>query len=381
MNALLLTKKLISIPSYVDRTCDEKKIGEFIFEYLKQFPFLTVEKQQVKNGRFNIIARDNFPTKVLWSGHIDTVQKQNGWRTDPLKPIVKNRHLYGLGASDMKSGIAALLSSLRKIEGTKGLMLLFYVDEEYDFFGTKAFVKEYKNKIKPEYIISGDGKKLSVGNACKGLIEISATVKGETAHASQPQKGKNALLRSFAAIDIFGKTIEKIYSTADMKTVYNLAFLQGGLDQRNDKNEIILGRQGNLIPDICEFVLEIRPADPKLKGEKVVNILQKFLKEQELVIETMQIRHDLGAWTTKRSDLSIIENEIEKTIPVKYLNTQEYGYIDLQLLWQAFNNVSCFTFGPGIVGHVPNESVPVENIKIAEKIYIDILKKLVEAKR
>lgn len=376
MNAITLTKKLIAIPSYLGNGVNEKEIGDFIFEYLKKNTDLEVTKQLVKDGRCNIIAKDKYPTKLLWCGHIDTVQLQNGWEINALEPFEKDGKLYGLGASDMKSGIAVILSAVANMKDTKGLMLLFYVDEEYDFLGTKIFVEEYQEKIKPKYIISGDGKSLSIGNACRGLIEIRGIVKGQTGHASQPEKGKNAILRSVQAINKFNNYVRQKYSNTNLLSVTNLAFLQGGLDQRKNRNDtMVLGREGNNISDIAEFVLEIRPANEALNATRSLKLLTDFFKEEELAIESLRIRHDLGSWMTEKTQLKKFEKIIGKTTPVKYLDPTTYGFIDLQLLWNAFGKVPCFTFGAGIdMGHRPNEYTYIQNILETEKVYQNIIK-------
>ena len=74
---LELTKQLVSIPSWVGANCNEIKIGQFIYDWLCTNTDLTVIKQPVKDGRFNIIATDNQPTKLLLGW---THRYRRGWR-------------------------------------------------------------------------------------------------------------------------------------------------------------------------------------------------------------------------------------------------------------------------------------------------------------
>ena len=141
MNTLQLTKKLISIPSYVGEKNNEKKIGDFIYKYLKQVPFLIkVEKQKVEGARFNVIATDGSKPKLLLIAHMDTVEPRGWQKHNPFRGTIKGNRLYGLGSMDMKGGMAAILSALKSFKKTKDLMLLFYCDEEYDFKGMKELV-------------------------------------------------------------------------------------------------------------------------------------------------------------------------------------------------------------------------------------------------
>lgn len=377
MNALDLTKKLVEIPSYVDGEVDEQKIGQFVFDYLKQFSWLKVEKQMVSKKRFNVIAKDKYPTKVIFCGHLDTVQIKSDWKTNPLIPILKNNNLYGLGASDMKSSIAAMLSTLDKDAPTEGVMFFFYIDEEYDFLGMKKFINVFKNKIKPELIISGDGCGMQIGNGCRGLIEITFVVKGETGHAGRPEYGKNAILIATEAVNELIQTFETQFKDKFLgKSTCNLAFIQGGLDLRIKNNtEMRIGREGNNIADLAEFVIDVRPADPKLNAQKVAQLIKQFVKQQSGKVESFSVRHDLGAWITNKKELKQVETAVKSVIPVEYADLGSFGYIDTQMLWQTFNQVPCLTLGAGAIGtaHKANEYVSVSQLEKLSKVFTELL--------
>ena len=144
MNVIELTKKLISIPSYVEGEVDESGIGKFLDSFIsKNLPELEVSRQALAKGseRVNLICGKTKP-KLMVIGHIDTVQIQKGWATDPLKATIKDGNLYGLGAADMKGSIAAFLAALLTVKdeiALSKLSLFFYCDEEYDFLGMKKF--------------------------------------------------------------------------------------------------------------------------------------------------------------------------------------------------------------------------------------------------
>jgi acetylornithine deacetylase/succinyl-diaminopimelate desuccinylase-like protein len=363
MEIIELTKKLISIPSYVDKNTNEGKIGEFIYQYLKKFSWLDVEKQYVTKDRFNIIASDRYPTRLTLCDHIDTVQIQSGWKSDPFNPIEKDGKIFGLGASDTKGNVASLLCSIEEAGPTKGLMVLLYVDEEYDFWGMKKFIEKYKDKVKPKIIGSADGGNLELGNACRGLVEINFKVKGKAGHAAIPESGSNAILGSFAAI-------EKIKTKIAGKNTLNIAWIRGGQKLMGYKK---LGKEGNIIPDYCEFVLELRIADPNLNAKKVIKMMDMELKKQDLDLISYFIRHDYGAWITKKEELNL-ETKIAKT--KKFTKPEKRGYIDLQMLWEAFGKPVCFTFGAGEpnVCHKANEYIKIDKLEKGKKFWIDLIK-------
>jgi len=108
---LSLAEQLIARSSYVDATSDESQALAFLADYLlARFPEMKLEKQYLENSRrYNLILRGNNKPKLFVLGHIDTVQPKDGWQTDPLVPTVQQGKLYGLGAADMKSSLAALM--------------------------------------------------------------------------------------------------------------------------------------------------------------------------------------------------------------------------------------------------------------------------------
>jgi len=383
MDVVKLTKQLISIPSWVDNKTDERKIGELICDYLKQFKWLKVKRQFIVNRRFNIIAKDNSPTRLLLCGHMDTVQPKQGWKTNQIGAIIKDKKIYGLGASDMKGNLAAILTSLKNFKSTRGLMLLFYIDEEYDFLGTKGFLKEYKDKIKPKLIVSGDGGNLKISRGCRGLIEINFLVQGLTGHAANPASGKNAIEGGFKVISNLKNYLNK-YSTEELgKTTLNLAFLQGGLNLGRDKNdELILGKEGNNIADACEFVLDIRPADSKITASKIVNRVREVLKRNGFKLIRAKIRHDLKPWLTKNKEIKNLLSVIRRVTPIKFSDPGSRGFIDIQMFWKTFNQVPCVSFGAGeeALAHKPNEFVTIDELKKTERVFQQIIKQFAGGK-
>lgn len=367
---LKLAKRLISIPSYVGKDSNETKIAKFIEDYCKSFTRLKIIEQPVKNGRFNLILKDQYPTKLLFCAHLDTVQPRTGEKNNPFKPIQEDNKLYGLGASDMKGSIAALLYALGKFQQTKGLMVLFYIDEEYDFLGMRRFIEAYRDKIKPKLIVSADGYDLKLGNGCRGLIEITLKIKGKTGSAANPKNGNNAITGTTEIVKKLTKILAG-YKSFLGNTTCNLAFIRGGLDL----GTMGIGREGNNIADIVEIVLDIRPATTTLTSSKIINILKSLCIKQDLKLVDNKVRHDLGCWITSKTDLKKIVDILEPITQPKYLDTNSYGYIDTQMLWAVFK-VPCITFGAGnlMIAHKPNEFVEIKNLQITQDVYKRLIK-------
>ena len=352
-----LTKKLISIPSWVDKKTNENAVGYFIFDYLKANSKLKVEKQILKGGRFNVIAKNNNLVSTLVVGHIDTVQPSVSWTKNPLKPSVGKGLLYGLGSSDMKSGVAVMLDLATNPKLKENIMFLFYADEEYDFLGMKGFVKKYLGKIKPKQIISFDGSDLAVTNGCRGLIEISITLKGKSGHAARPESGVNAITRSYLIINNLINWLGNYVSRELGPTTSNLAYIYGGQYQGEKDGFLILGKQGNVIADICRFTLDIRPSRPELTAKKIINFINRETKRYNLTLMGSSVRHDLGSWSTPKELIDL------NGLKLPFRSADKTGYIDLQMLWQKFGRVPCFTIGAGnSMAHKPDEYVEIDKV-------------------
>lgn len=353
INIIKLTKQLVSIPSWVDNQNNEIKIGEFIFNFLQKYTSLTVIKEPVVDGRFNILVNIDQNTRTLVIGHIDTVTiGQN-----PVKPFIKGGRLYGRGTTDMKSGIAAMMLLTTNKSLPKNTGFLFYIDEEYDFAGVNKFIADYGEKIRPKCIVSLDGSELELLNGCRGLIEINGTITGQSCHAGTPEKGVNALEVTFKSVERLKTFLSQFNNPELGSTSLNLASINGG-------------QAANVVPDNCRFVLDVRPASPLLCGQMLVEKLQEYTAEFGGKLDQFSIKFDLSSWLTPKSSLSQLK------LPIK--DIRSFGYADLQLLWQVCNQPLAFTIGAGAqsTAHSANEYVEIEKLKKLEKILFDVIQKI-----
>lgn len=355
---LILTKKLVTIPSWVDSQTNEIIIGEFIFNYLKQNTSLKVQKEMVSAGRFNILAQNSQKIDTLIIGHTDTVGIDKNTAFDPLKPFIKRGRLYGRGTTDMKSGLAAMMLLAKSNNLPPNTGFLFYVDEEYSFLGMKKFINDFRGKIKPNKIISLDGSELEIGNGCRGLIEIEFEVKGRSCHAATPENGVSAIDAGFRIVEKL-KTYLAGFTNPELgTTTLNLGLISGG-------------SAPNLVAGSCRLTLDIRPGNSQLNASLVIKKLQEFASSESVLITDLRTNYDFTSWLTPKSKLAAVR------LPFK--NIRNSGYIDIQLLWKAFNKPLCLTIGAGVqsAAHTPDEYIEVDKIKRLPQILDDILKAVV----
>jgi len=355
-NITKLTQKLVSIPSWVGETNNENAVNNFIFGYLKKYSNLKVEKQLLKGGRFNVLASPSKKVDCLVIGHTDTVPISNKWTVDPFKGTIKDGRLYGRGTTDMKGGVAAMLLAATRKDLPKNTAFLFYVDEEYNFAGMKEFIACYKNKMAPKTIISLDGSELEVANGCRGLIEIELIIGGISAHAATPQNGRNALLIAYQVYQGLEEFVSQFKDPELGNSIINLGMISGGIAP-------------NVVPDSCSLTLDIRPASSKLNAKKVEAEIKRLVKLNLGTIQEIKTNFDFPFWLTPKS-------KIRTSLPFK--NLSKSGYIDIALLFQAFNRPTCLTFGAGTqsMAHKADEYIEIAKLEKSGALLFDLIQSL-----
>lgn len=192
MGAVETLKDLIAIKSY---SGEEAAIRDYIESKLKGWG-LDTERQGD-----NLVARvgGKDPSRALiMNSHMDTVSAGDlsKWSHDPWRPVIKQGRITGLGASDMKSGMAASMEMAHQLvgEGTPEVdtWFTFVVNEEVDGTGTREFadwfvksgwMRGYKDVVAVFAEPTGL-KEVEHGN--RGNIFILLESSGDSGHSSRP---------------------------------------------------------------------------------------------------------------------------------------------------------------------------------------------------
>jgi len=201
IDALALAQALIRRPSVTPKDAGALDMLEAVLKELgfvvHRLPFGDIENLYARLG-------DDGP-HLCFAGHTDVVPVGEGWSTDPFAAEVKDGTLYGRGAADMKSAIAAFVAAAARNgkppEKFKGaISLLITGDEEgVAVNGTVKVLEWLKARgEKINHCIVGEptssahaGDTVKIGR--RGSINFKLAVKGVQGHVGYPQKAKNPI--------------------------------------------------------------------------------------------------------------------------------------------------------------------------------------------
>lgn len=215
--AVEYTKQLLQIPSV---SGNESQCLAYIEEWMNT------------QGLYGIIRTDDYVAgykkgqrssqALLLTGHIDTVSagELDAWQTDPWQPVINGDKLHGLGASDMKGGIAAEMAALEAVEvPAVDTWLVVVANEEVDGSGTAAFCEYFTNAYTYEVVNAVIAEPtgldhIEIGHRGNAFVQL--IFNGQAGHGSQQASFGKSALGSAAAfladIDAIAKKLAEVYS-------------------------------------------------------------------------------------------------------------------------------------------------------------------------
>jgi acetylornithine deacetylase len=195
-----LLKQLVATdsinPSLVPGASGEAAIARVLAEEFRSMG-LQVDIQEAAHDRPNVVGvlEGRAPGRSLMlCGHVDTVGVAG--MTRPFDPVERNGRLYGRGAQDMKSGVAAMIGAARVIAESGGLdtgrlIIACVVDEEHASIGAEALVTKWR----ADAGVVTEPTDLHVAVAHKGFEWVEIETEGRAAHGSRPRDGRDAIMR------------------------------------------------------------------------------------------------------------------------------------------------------------------------------------------
>jgi succinyl-diaminopimelate desuccinylase len=239
-----LTEELIAIPS-VSR--DETRLADWVEQRIGQ----RAAKLSLDRVGDNVVVRTNLgrDQRVVLAGHLDTVPA-NGNET----PRRDGDELYGLGAADMKGGLAVLLTLAEALSANSGqarfdATVVFYEAEEIaeEFNGLKRLFAERPDLVGGDLAVLLEPTGGWVEAGCQGTLHVRATFRGTRAHSARPWMGSNAIHR---VSDVLARIAAYDAETVDVD----------GLPYRESLQVVRIegGVANNVVPDECSLIVNRR---------------------------------------------------------------------------------------------------------------------------
>jgi len=363
MNEIELTQELVRINSE-NPPGNEREISKYIKDFLDDLKIST-ELIEFEKNRFDVVAFIGSEKGLMFNGHMDTVPAGENWKYDPFEGKVIDGKIYGRGSSDMKGGLASILSAVKNLSKEnfkRKLLLTFVADEESLAKGSIFLIKNRRDALKDiKYGIMVECTNLNARIAQKGIIKIKVKFKGKAAHGSKPELGDNAIYKAADFIQEVRKLIEQLKKRRNIllgSGTVNVGVIKGGT-------------KVNVVPDFCDVEIDRRiiPGEtPKI----AIDQLRKILKRLKLKAGIEVSKSRLPMQLNKNLELITILQSITKT---KFVG--ESGYTEAELFYRDAG-IPCFSFGPGISNqaHVANEYILIKNLQRATKIYEELIRRV-----
>ena len=180
---------------------------------------------------------------LLLNSHTDTVPAVDGWSADPWKPRIEGERLVGLGSSDAKASVAALLEAFltAPLPARGSLLFAATCDEETGGSGLETLAP----RLSFDAAIIGEPNGFTPAIAQKGLVKLKLTARGRAGHAARPHLADSAIVRAakdILAIDAMRFETEDPYLGRPTAAA---TIVRGGV-------------RSNVVPDVCEIIVDAR---------------------------------------------------------------------------------------------------------------------------
>jgi succinyl-diaminopimelate desuccinylase len=365
--ALDLLRQLVRTPS-ANPPGAEARVAEVLAGFLEARGF-ECRLHEIEPGRANLTAGFDTgypgPTLML-NGHLDTMPAGPGWTTDPFDPVVRDGHLFGLGAADQKSGLAAMAVAATAVRGTKlpirgRLFLTGVVDEEGSGLGARRLVEQ---GLHADCAIITEPTELGLVRVSNGQVNLELLVRGKSAHGSTPESGKNAIEAAARVIVALGEQARRLRARVHPligPTTLNVGTIQGGLVTSIVPAECRVTVDRRVIPgdsidgavaDLDELLEQLRALDPTLEIERRVM----------MAVPPVEVPEELPLCRIIRDTTARI---LGKDLGYSGLR----GSTDAATFQSA--GIPTLIFGPGSLSkaaHRANESVPLAELHAAARI-------------
>jgi succinyl-diaminopimelate desuccinylase len=354
----------------------EGEIGLYLADYLEGLGF-SVNIQEVVPDRFNVIARipgrEEFLSLML-NGHLDMPDPVPGWKRNPFDPVIEGDLIYGAGLTDMKGGLAALISAAeaakRELEGQPhgDIVLTAVVHHDTIGLGTKFFLAANDRRI--DAGINAEPTSLKIQLAHGGAIQFKIVLKGSTAHNSRQEEAINALDRAIEISNALKRNLlNGLASDPDMPFLPRLVIghIEGGVAPSTTAAESVVEGDvrypiGTSIEKVEEALLSLIKSEhskfssisPSLRPRVYTPRAQRpFVADPDWpIVRALAESH------RKETNAAVV---MTKGLPAGAYITDAADMVR--------NGIPTVIYGPGDWRLVPDESISIGELVTAANVY------------
>ena len=379
MNEIELTKKLIEIESV---SGSETEILEFLADFLRENSAEVWQNKDFAAGVLRIRTNGNEFSKssraIILTGHIDTVSAGDlqAWKKSPWEATEMNGKIIGLGASDMKGGLAAqFIAGLEFVkennfESNFDLWLVAVSNEEIDGRGSRNFVKWLNEQKEFDYseffgVIAEPTNCENIEIGHRGNRFVRLKFKGESGHASQQVNfQKSALSKASFFLSRIDDIFENWQESFSNDFLGSPSLVPTSLKSGEEKSP-------NKTAPSAELILDIRTT-PELDSD--------FKNTFNSLAEKYDFKWEYHSEPVPSSLVSKKSRVIENILKVSKLNEESImvspGATDQGEFVNGLKNAQIVVFGPGEwdEAHHQNEFIYIDKLSKYKTWIIDFLK-------
>ncbi len=288
----------------------------------------------------NLVARTSLgrDKRIILAGHTDTVVPNNN-----EKAVIKNGSVWGIGASDMKSGLAVFLELARNLaEPAMDVTYVFYAREEVAevHSGLNELIQHRPDLLEADCAILGEPTAAAIEAGCQGTMRFRLTLEGVRAHTARPWMGRNAVHRlapilfELEAFKVRTPTIDGCTFCEAIQAVK----VEGGV-------------AGNVVPDSVVLEIHYRYAPDRTPGQAeafVRELLGPYLESSDKMVVVDNSPACLPYMDYPIFQKLVKENDIEAKAKLGWTDVARFTGL----------GIPAINLGPGdpLVSHAPDEN-------------------------
>ena len=370
-----LLSDLVRIPS-PNPSGDTRQIAAFISDWLAdtKAKIRTLAPLEKPEAESVVATLGEGSPVIMLHAHIDTVpiadEEAKRWSTHPYEPTIKDGRLYGKGSIDDKAPLAAMMWAFKKISNApmQGTLVLVAAAEEETGgqLGTRWLADE-GHLPECDFIIVGEQTDNRIALAHKGVMRATITTGGKSVHATNPDRGINAITamaRVTLALEKYHQDLSKRQHPLVGNPTCNVGTIQGG-------------STANAVPDSCSIRIDRRMI-PREDPETVKQELRDVVASVDVTPASVEIDKFLfSSWFDSKLETSYGQAFLETVR--KYKDPGPIGYLPGSDAKHLMNLVKgdMVIFGPGSyeVAHAFDEYVELSALQECEEIISGFLER------